>query len=414
MTDAMTKRQVIVDAFSPEPELPFSNAEFRQRLENVRREMARQKIDLLYLTSPESIYYLSGYRALWYQAQSLAHWEALTGVAVHVDHDHIVMFETDAEDTLCKYTVISCDIRIADRHVSSLSDFIVSELEAKGWLGGNTGLEMRSYRPNRIVSETLQRKFEKTGCTVSDGTEILTRVRHIKSPQELAYIRKAARFSDIGLEAARNTIRAGVTELEVWGEVMAAISKAGGENPSITLPVHSGPKTMVPHSLPSRRVMMPGDLVNVDVCAVYNRYHSDCSRTFSIGEADPEVIDTIAKSARSFDILAEVGRPGIAVAEVTAALRNYYEETGLWGAQWWTGGYELGCSFPPDWVGSFSYDVELDPGDAAFLNNTVVNYESDFYLPRGAGMSLLIDTMIFGDGGLELLHKTQRDLIIVE
>lgn len=415
MSNPAINRDAFLESYSPEPSLPFSASEFASRLNRVREEMARAGIDLLYVTAPESIYYLSGYQALWYQAQSLEHWEPISGIAIRADQDDYIQFETDAEVTLCKYSTITRDLRIMNRHDASFSDFIVGNLKQDGWLKGKVGLEMRSYRPNRIVSEQFQAKLEAAGCAeVVDATAILTTVRRYKSPQEMVFTRTAARLSDIGMKAAMASIRAGVTELDVWGEVMCAVAKAGGENPSITLPVHSGPKTACPHSLPSRRIMMPGDIVNVDVCAVYNRYHSDNARSFSIGEPDPEVAATIAKSAHAFSVLSDVAEPGVAVSKVTSALKAYYQEVGLWGGQWWTGGYELGCAFPPDWVGPSSYDVELDPGDAVFEEGMVVNYESDFYLPRGAGMSLLIDTLVFDNGKAELLHEFPHDLVVIE
>lgn len=76
---------------------------------------------------------------------------------------------------------------------------------------------MGSYRPNRRVSERCQVALEAKGCTVVDGTEIVREVRSFKSPAEMVCVEKAARIADIGLEAARETLRPGITELELWG-----------------------------------------------------------------------------------------------------------------------------------------------------------------------------------------------------
>ena len=51
-------------------ELSFPEEEFRGRLERVRAAMAEAKLDLLFLTSPEAVYYLTGFQCEWYQAQS--------------------------------------------------------------------------------------------------------------------------------------------------------------------------------------------------------------------------------------------------------------------------------------------------------------------------------------------------------
>lgn len=415
MVKRTSSRAIIMDFASPEPGVPFPPAEYRARLDKVRKAMTASKIDLLFVASPESLYYLSGYQALWYQAQVLEHWVPISGIAVRVDEDDYIQFESDAETNLCKYSTISRDLRILRRHDTTLLDFIVQELKKEGWAKGTMGLEMFAYRPPRAVSEAFQAKMESAGVRKTvDATHVVNGVRHIKSPQEMAFTRTAARISEIGMGAAQKAIRPGVTELEVWGEVMCAMAKAGGENPSITLPVDSGPKSAIPHSMPSRRVMCAGDVVNVDVCAVYNRYHSDCARTFSIGEPHPDVAATVAKSAKSFQVLKNAARPGAKVQSVCNALKAYYKEAGLWGEQWWTGGYELGCAFPPDWVGPWSYDAEVDNGDKTFVDGMIVNYESDFYLPRAAGVSLLIETLLFDGGQVEFAHRIPHDLIVVE
>ena len=284
MAKRRANRQITLEMRSPESGLAFSGSEYRARLERVKAAMARAKIDLLYVASPDNLHYLTGYQALWHQAQVLEHWVPISGCAIRADKDDLMFFETDAEQNLCRYTVTDCDLRLQDRHDMTLLDFVVKELKAAGWAKGSLGLELYAYRPPRAVSEEFQAKMEKAGVRKTvDASAIVNAVRHIKSPQELAFTRTASRIADIGQAAAREAIDAGTTELEVWGAVMQAMAKAGGENPAITLPVDAGPKSAVPHSMPSRRILCAGDIVNVDVCAVYNRYHSDCARSYSIG-----------------------------------------------------------------------------------------------------------------------------------
>jgi Xaa-Pro aminopeptidase len=74
----------------------------------------------------------------------------------------------------------------------------------------------------------------------------------------------------------------------------------------------------------------------------------------------------------------------------------------------------LGIAFPPDWVGVFSYAPGTDSGDRTFPPGTVVNYESDFYLPQGAGLSPIMDTIIVNEHNAEILSKIPQDLIVAE
>jgi len=412
---AVTRLHVLEHAF-PAMEVPFAVGEYQQRLRRVREVMAREGVDLLYLTSPESLCYLSGYQAEWYQAQSPKAWPAVSGIAVHADHDRFILFDQEGEAVLCRYQTVASDVRLYRRDERGLSaiDFIVSELQAEGWLARTVGLELWSYRPNPAVSAQFRAAFEAAGCQVVDGTDIVREVRSIKSPQELAYIETAMRLADIGMRAAIEHLRPGMTELEVYAEIVAAMARAGGENPSITLPVLSGPKTMAPHALASRKQIMPGEIVIIDVCGVYNRYHGNLARTFSMGEPHPDVAQVVALSAGVYDALTSILRPYLPVRELNQFVQRYYEDAGIWASRRWIGGYELGIAFPPDWVGPFVYSCDLDPGERVFLPGMVVNYESQFYLPHHAGFSLLIDTIVFTEQDARLLGRTPRDLIVIE
>ena len=292
MSEQISNKQRALQMCRPEPEISFSVAEYQQRLVNVRKAMQAAKVDLLFLSSPESMCYLSGYKAEWYQAFGPRQWLPASGIAVHVDGDDFMHFDVENEEVLAGFTSVSRDMRIfrsSSQPMRSMQDFIIKNLKQSGWTGGTVGLEMWSYRPTRGYSEQFQAALEDAGCTVVDGTDIVGSVRKIKSPQEIAFSRTAAQIGDVGMRAALDYMRPGVSELDVYGEVINAMAKAGGENPSITMPVSSGAKSACMHALASRKKIMPGDIVNIDLCGVYNRYHANMARTFSMGEPHPEV-----------------------------------------------------------------------------------------------------------------------------
>src|SRR5262249_45870959 len=245
--------------------------------------------------------------------------------------------------------------RFLQRGRETALDFVVGELQSEGWLGKTVALEMWSYRPNRMVSEQFQAAFERAGCRVVDGTDVVREVRAVKSPQELFCMETAARIADVGLRAAQAALRPGVTELEVYGELIAAMAKAGGENAGITLPVLSGIKSAGGHALASRKPILPGEVVLVDVCGVYNRYHVNVARNFSIGEPQPDVARRFEQVSGMFKAIDEVLRPNLPVQELNDAVQGYYEQQGIWEHRGYIGGYELGIAFPPDWVGEFHY-----------------------------------------------------------
>jgi Xaa-Pro aminopeptidase len=228
----------------PETEVPFTTEEFKQRLDGLRGRMQTAGIDTLYLMAPESMYYLSGYQCEWYQAQSPPQWPASSAIAVHVDHDHYILFDSEREAILGRIFTSSADTRLFPRDsMRDGAEFAVRELAAEGWLKGKVGLEMGSYRPNRLISQRLEALFRGADAEVVDGTDLLRQQRWIKSTAEVACLEEAARIANIGMDAAKAALRVGVTELEVYGEMVRAMAVAGGENPGITMPILSGSKT---------------------------------------------------------------------------------------------------------------------------------------------------------------------------
>ena len=382
-----------------EPEVPFSEEEFAGRLQRIRAAMAESGVDCLFLTSPESLYYVSGYLSMWYQSESPMEWPPSNGIAVHVDHDRFIHFETEREAVLTRTFTVSKDTRFFPRDTyRDGTRFIAEELKAEGWLTGNVGLEFWAGRPNRATSDRFQAAFEATGARVVDGSAVVREVRWKKSPAEMACLHEAAGIAVAGLERAREVIRPGVSELEVQGEVLSALTAAGGEMPAMMLPVLSGAKTNACHAVATRRRMREGELVLLDLAGVHKRYHVNAARAFSLGEPRPEVLDCATRAIGVMDRVRECLRPNLPVRELNEVTRRHYEEQGLWESRGWIGGYEMGIAFFPDWVGNFVFDPLAEKNaDRVFEAGTAVNYEVQVFLPGHAGCFFAIDTFLFGD-----------------
>jgi Xaa-Pro aminopeptidase len=400
----------------PQPEIAFPREEYDRRLEVVRHNMSRAGVDLLYVTMPDHLCYVSGYQAEWFQEGGPQSWQGVSGIAIHVDHDRYIHFENQDEKLLAEFTTHALDLRIMPEHDTTpdFMEWVVRELKQQGWLSGRVAIEKHSYRPNPADSARMQTQFEREGCEVVDGTHLLAAARKLKSSLEIEAVREAARIGDIGLQAALDKIEVGMTELDVYAEIIYAMAKAGGENPAITLPVVSGKKSACFHAMSSRKKIEPGDIVNVDVCGVYKRYHSDVCRTISMGEPDPKVKSYIDKVVGALAVAEELIKPGLAVSAFLSDMKRYYEQHDMLQDQWWIGGYELGISFPPDWVGAYYFDIHKDLDDDVFEAGFVSNYEANFYLPCDAGLAALIDTMVFTGTEAGFIHSVPARLFVVE
>lgn len=395
-------------------ELPFPEEEFTARLTRVRAAMAEAQVDILFATAPESIYYLTGFQCEWYQAQSGRAFPPTSGLAIHVDHDRMIHFETPSEAMLAAIGAVSTDVRIFPLEARRDGlPFILAELEAESWLRGCAGLELYNYRPNPIIAERYKAGFTDAGCTVVDATDIIRHTRHIKSTLEMEAVEEAARIADIGMLAARDAIAPGVTELEVFGEMIAAMTRAGGEFPAILPPVISGFRTHCLHPLASRKKIEPGDRVNVDLCGVYKRYHSNICRSFWVGEPPRSAVDLHNKSIAAYDIIEDMLRPGLPVVDLLSAVRDHYAAQGILDQSYWSGGYELGIAFPPDWVGARIYDLSMSSKTETFEPMTVANHECNFFAPEKTGLSATIETFLFFENSARIASQVSREIQVL-
>jgi Xaa-Pro aminopeptidase len=335
------------------------------------------------------------------------------GTAIHVDSDDLIHFDNPSEFPLLTKHSVSQDNRFfSAREAAPNIAFIIGELKAKGWLGGTVAMEFWSYIPNRAISTMFEGAFLAEGCRVVDGSAIVRRARLVKSPAEIAYIEKAVALADIGHETIRKSLRPGITELELFGEVTRDMMAAGSEFPALipifnTVPVHDGQSAATGHGMAGRKVIRSGEMLKADLCGVYNRYHGNVMRGYYLGDPPAAMIDRHRRAAGGFDVMRKEVRAGMTVGEVNQVLRRYYQEVGLWNTPGWALGYELGLSLPPDWVGEFYFNFRDDKYlDRVFEENMVTNFESLF-------STWFVDTCVYERTGTRFMSRFPLELIAV-
>ncbi len=405
-------------------DLPFPKEEYDARLAGVKKRMEKAGIDLLYVTAAENLFYLSGLNLVWPRLSSPAAWNTAkaTGIAISLQSDEFMLFEIADEEgsvlneTYCAMPRIKEDIPGSETemfgksfespaHGEDFLDLVVKDLKTEGWLKGTVAMEFGSPRPSRTVSEMLEARFVKEGVKVVDGTDIVLAERSIKSPLEMACILKATEFADIAHRTIKANIREGISELEMVGEYNLAMYKAGGESMGIVDMCRFGEERFWrPHSPAGRRKLRHGDPIAVDLCGVYKRYHSNQTRSYFFGEPSEEFMKISDNGVKTMEVVKEIIRPGMGVRTFFDQMERHMKERGIAGDAYWFGGYELGIGFPPDWVGTFVYDPDVDPGDAAFLPGMVINFETGFGV---------IDTIMFTEDEAMILGTTPWEMQVV-
>jgi len=406
-----------------ELEVAFPEKEFKARLKKIQALMAKEGIDTLYLTAPESMYYVTGYNACWYKAGAPPAWEhaMATGVAVHVEGEKPILFDIPDEEDVAHTTTLGTIIKIvndipgaemydktfefeASRDKGFL-ELVADILESEGWTKGTIGLELGCYRPSPKVSKRFQEILENKGGRIVDGTHIVREVRKYKSPLEIKYTEIASRIADIGYRAAVEATEPGITELELHGIMTLAMQKAGGENAGLLNPVRSGIRASSFHLPTSRKRVMVGDTINIDLCGVYNRYHSNLARSYCIGKPDRKFEYLYNVGVEAMHLVQSILKPNLPVKEFVSRVKDFYMKKGVWEHRYWVGGYELGIAFPPDWVGAYVYDPDEEIGEEErFEPGMVVNFENGFGI---------IDTLIFTETEAKILGETPWELQIL-
>jgi Xaa-Pro dipeptidase len=389
-----------------EPDLPFTTEEYERRLQKLRQGMVEANIDLLLLTSAEAMCWLHGYRSRWYKTSSTTSWPALTLTCVQVDRDRFISFDHEGHDSLWAWSSVNVDNRTLkyDELESNLLS-ITMALREEGWLHGRVGVERWSPTPNHAVAGALEEVLESHGCVVVDATRMVRAARRIKSRAELELIERAAAICDIGHRRLEEVIGSGVTELEAWAEMMLAMAKAGGEPAALHELVWSG--RGLGHGWSSNRQIAPDRPVFADPSGCVYRYHANICRTYWIADPPVELLRRGVIAGGAFAVLAAVAKPGTPVREVNRALREYYIEAGGWDLCRWAGGYELGISFPPDWVGEFVFSADEEEPEGVIEAGMVTNYES---LLEGISM---IDTLIYEEDGGRTLSRLPHEVCVL-
>ena len=260
----------------------FPPEEYATRRAKLRKALAADDLDAIYVTMPADITYLTGYDMVWYHSRSL------TGLLLRADSDDPLFIDGWPHTTLVSTTPEITDVVFYERGpVADVIALIADRVKSQGLADGRLATQRWSYAPHGDVIDSLSDCLTEAGATVSDASFLIEEIRLIKSPLEIALMRKTANIADAAMAAARDAIRPGILETEIEGILIGAMMAAGGGYPALRSMIGSGPRSGTHHAPAQARAVKAGDLVFIDFCASLHRYHINLNRTFSLGEPDP-------------------------------------------------------------------------------------------------------------------------------
>lgn len=242
-------------------------------------------------------------------------------------------------------------------------------------------------------------RFPKTAWM--DITQRMAQARMIKSPSEIARLRKAAAVAAAAMEYAQRSVREGMLEWDLAAEVEYQMRRRGSEGVPFTMKALSGPKSAVVTEVPGMRKIQRGDLVLLDFGAVCEGYSSDWTRTFCVGEADTKQKEIYENVFQIKAACERMLKPGASMDALVQTARNMAEEAGF-AEDYPT---HLGHS-----VGIRSHEPPiLDIGVQGTLKeHMVVTIEPGIYV-RGIGGVRLEDEYLITKEGAERLTGLQSE-----
>ena len=380
----------------------FDEGELAARREAAAAEMARRGLDGLLMFRQESMYYLTGYDTFGYVFFQCLYMGA--------DGETLTLLTRTPDLRQAEHTSVIEDIRVwYDAEGADPAEDLKEILEERDLMGRRLGIETDAYG---LTGFNLRRVEAVLGgfCELVEASDLVTRLRAVKSEAEISYVRKAARLADTALDRAVERAAPGVFEGEVLAALQGAIFEGGGDFPANEVIIGSGPRALLFRYAAGMRRMDPVDQLSLEWAGSYRHYHAAMMRTLCVGEASEYQRHLFSVVREALEGMTGALAPGRPVGEVDDAHRRVLDAAGLEKHRYAACGYSLGTTFSPNWMDwpmLFSGNsVPAVPGMVFFLHCIVA--DSD----RGVAMSLG-RTCLVTDVGREVLSARPLELIVV-
>jgi Xaa-Pro dipeptidase len=379
-------------------DLVFSMAEYERRLGNLRAEMERRGLDAVIVTTPENLFYLTGYQTPgYYYFQCLV--VPLEGEAFMVTR---LLEDSNVQTrTWVEYSrpYADTDSPIGSLHMA-MSEFGLSH--------ARIGYEKSSYFFR--AGEQEQLIFAMEDAHLQDCTGIVESLRLIKSPDEIAMMREAGKTTMTGMQAGIDATRAGIGENDIAAEIHYAMIKAGSHYPAISPFVASGWRCAVGHATWEDRIIQDGECVFLEVGGCRNRYHAPMMRTVVCGEIRDEVAEAEEVINEAVAVARAEMRPGVTAGDIDRMCRQYLARYSKGGTQSTRSGYSVGIAFAPDW--GEGHILSIQPDEHRYLEeNMTFHLIPWLQVPGIAGVGISETVLVTKDGCETLFDGFDRKVI---
>ncbi len=381
--------------------LHFSKEEFSNRKTKVLKSMKEQNLNALLIFRQESMYWLTGYDTFGY---------VFFQCLVMNDNGEIILLTRAPDLRQAQNTSNIKNIRIwVDKDGSKPTDDLKKILDELSLKGKNLGVEYEAYGLTGRSTLKLNKSLDNY-CSIQDKSELITKLRVIKSNEEIIFVKKAAELADRALDEVWKHAKTGVSESKILAEMNRVIFDGGGDYPANEFIIGSGRNALLCRYQAEKQILSNPDQLTVEWAGTYRHYHSAMFRTIPIGKPDPKHFKMHEACVEALKNCENKLKPGNKIGEVFDIHAKTFDDLGFNKARMNACGYSLGATFSPTWMDwPIIYTVNpyiIEPGNVFFMH--MILMDSDNQLAMNLG-----ETYLVTKNGNERLGKKKLDLVIL-
>ncbi len=379
--------------------LHFSQDELARRRDNTCRLLTEAGLDGLLIFRQESMYYLTGYDTFGY-----CFFQCL-----YLGGDGRLILLTRAPDLRqAQLTSMIQDIRIwVDRPDAEPARQLRDILQEAGCAGQRLGVEYDAYGLTAAHGKRVDAAMDGF-CELTDASGLVSRLRVVKSPAEISYVRQAADLADAAWQAALDSAGPGAFEGDILAAMHSAIFTRGGDDPSNEFIIGSGPGALLCRYYSGRRHLDPRDQLTLEWAGTYRHYHAAMMRTLPIGEPLPLHREMHAVAHDALLAVEDNLKPGRTFGEAFDAHSRVMDAAGYQAHRMNACGYSLGTTYAPVWMDwpmlYHGNPVVFEPGMTVFCHMILFNSEAGVAMTLGR-------TSLVTEGSPEPLSRTGLELV---
>ena len=381
--------------------LHFSKEEFSKRKALILHSMKKHNLDALLMFRQESMYWLTGYDTFGYVFfQSLV-----------LDKNGNTILLTRAPDLRqAQNTSNIKDIRIwVDKDGSNPASELKIILDELSLKGKKVGVEYDAYGLTGRNALRLNKSLENY-CIAEDQSELITKLRVVKSQEEIVYVKRAAELADNALDQAWKHTKAGASESKILAEMQRIVFEGGGDYPANEYIIGSGHNALLCRYQSEKRNLSKQDQLSIEWAGTYKHYHSAMFRTIPIGKTDTKHIKMHQACLEALKNCEEKLKPGNEVGEVFDIHAKTFDDLGYNKARMNACGYSLGATFSPNWMDwpmlYTGNPYKIVPGNVFFMHMILMDSDNNLAMNLG-------ETYLVTENGNERLGKQKLDLVTI-